>query len=60
MLNIWVKYWTNKLVKICCDNEAVVRILTSGKTRDDLLALYARSIWLLAASNDIEDSIAML
>ena len=54
MLNIWGKYWGHKLVKIWCDNEAVVHILTSGKTRDEVLALYARSIWLLLASNDIQ------
>ena len=54
MLNIWGKYWSNKLVKIWCDNETVGHILTSGKTRDEVLALYARSIWLLLASNDIQ------
>ena len=54
MLNIWGKYWKNKLVKIWCDNEAVVHILTSGKTRDEVLALYARSIWLFIASYDIQ------
>ena len=54
MLNIWGKYWGHKLVKIWCDNEAVVHILTSGKTQDEVLALYARSIWLLLASNDIQ------
>ena len=54
MLNIWGKYWGHKLVKIFCDNEAVEHILTSGKTRDEVLALYARSIWLLLASNDIQ------
>ena len=54
MLNIRGKYWNNKLVKIWCDNESVGHILTSGKMRDDVLALYARSIWLLVASNDIQ------
>ena len=28
--------------------------LSSGKTRDEVLALYARSIWLLLASNHIQ------
>ena len=54
ILHVWGKQWNNKLVKIWCDNAAVVHILTSGKTRDDILALYARSIWLLTASNDIQ------
>ena len=54
MLNVWGKYWKNKLVKIWCDNEAVVHILTSGKTRDEALALYARSIWLFIATHDIQ------
>ena len=31
-----------------------MHILTSGKMRDEVLALYARSIWLLTASNDIQ------
>ena len=47
------KSWNNKLVKIWCDNEAVVHVLTSGKTRDEVLAACARSIWLFIASNDI-------
>ena len=54
MLNVWGRYWNSKLVKIWCDNEAVVHILTSGKTRDGVMALYARSIWLFIASNDIQ------
>ena len=32
MLSVWGRYWNNKLVKIWCDNEAVVHNLTSGKT----------------------------
>ena len=41
-------------MKIWCDNEAVVHILTSGRARDGVLASYARSICLLVASNGIQ------
>ena len=50
MLNILVAikafghYWRTKKVLIKCDNEAVVRVLTSGGTKDAFLAACARNV----------------
>ena len=52
MLNImvairtWGMGWSGKTVLIHCDNEAVVTVLTSGRTKDLTLADIARNIWL--------------
>ena len=40
-------------MKIFCDNEAVVTILNSGRTRDPFLAAIARNIFMSAAVSDI-------
>ena len=51
MCNIWVlvqmwgSFWHGKLVKIYCDNAAVVRILSTCRTQDDLLGSFTRSIY---------------
>ena len=41
--------WSNKCVRIFCDNLAVVEVLTFGKAKDATLATCARNIWLLTA-----------
>ena len=59
MLNIlvairtWGPQWTGKAVRIACDNQAVVMVLNSGKTRDLTLAAIARNIFMEAAQFDI-------
>ena len=46
MLNIWVALrvwnhsWAKSRICIACDNEAVVHVLNSGRTRDLTLAAY--------------------
>ena len=60
MCNIWVlvQMWGSfrhgKLVRIYCNNEAVVRVLSTGRTRDDLLGAFACLIWAYTASRDIQ------
>ena len=50
MLNIlvairtWGTSWQGKNIKIHCDNQSVVSVLTTGKTRDEVLAAIARNI----------------
>ena len=51
---IWAKLWADKKVKIHCDNQAVVEVLTTGKTKDPFLATCARNIWLITAIFNIE------
>ena len=41
-------------ILIRCDNQAVVTVLRSGKTRDAFLAASARNIWYVTAIHDIE------
>ena len=59
MLNIlvairtWGTGWSGKTVLIHCDNEAVVTVLTTGRTKDLTLAAIARNIWLGTAEYDI-------
>ena len=45
---VWATHWSNKRIKIWCDNLAVVEVLNSGKSCDDTLATCARNIWLLS------------
>ena len=48
---IWGHLWANKLVEICCENRAVVEILSFGNARDAVLAACARNEWLSAMYN---------
>ena len=52
-LKVWGQLWANKRVEICCDNRAVVDVLSSGKARDAVLATCARNVWLLSAIYNI-------
>ena len=58
MINILValkvlhKQWSGHKVLVKCDNQAVVSVLNTGKTRDSTLSKYARYIFLwLSAFN---------
>ena len=46
---VWASHWVNKRIRIWCDNQAVVEVLTTGKCRDNTLAVCARNIWLISA-----------
>ena len=52
-LRVWNSTWAKSKVCIACDNEAVVHVLNSGKTRDLTLAAIARKIQLQVATWDI-------
>ena len=60
MCNIWVlvqmwgSFWHGKLVKIYCGYEAMVRFLSTGHTRDNLLDAFTCTIWAYTASRDIQ------
>ena len=53
-LRAWGSQWLHNRISISCDNEAVVHVLNSGKTRDLTLAAIARNIQLLLATYNIE------
>ena len=53
VLRVWNHSWAKSRVRIACDNEAVVHVLNSGRTRDLTLAAIARNIQLQVATWDI-------
>ena len=50
---LWAFNWANKNILIHCDNEAVVTILNSGKSKDLTLSRISRNIFMQCASHDI-------
>ena len=53
-IKVFGHMWHRQLILVKCDNDAVVQVLTSGKTKDPFLATCARNIWQEAAVRDIE------
>ena len=51
---VWAKKWTHSVVKFYCDNQAVVQVVQTSQTKDQMLALCLRNIWLLTGSYDID------
>ena len=49
----WATLWQGKNIRIHCDNQAVVSVLTTGKTRDAILAAIARNILMETSRHDI-------
>ena len=60
MLNIlvtiraWKNFFQNKRILIKCDNQAVVSVLTTGRTSDLTLSAIARNIMMETATYDID------
>ena len=52
-LKLWAQSWANKLVRLYCDNQAVVQVLSTGNTRDAVLGACACNIWLLTAMYNV-------
>ena len=59
-LRLWAPNWAGKRVRLECDNQAVVAVMKAGKTRDKVLAAYARNIFMLASVFDIEITVVHL
>ena len=53
-LKIFKNFWQKSKILIRCDNQAVVTVLNTGKTRDPYLAAWARNVWYLASIYDID------
>ena len=53
-LKVWSQLWADNKVKKFCDNQAVVEVLNTGKTKDPFLATCARNVWLITAIFNIE------
>ena len=46
---MWGSAWSNKKIRIHCDNTAVVSILSSGRSKDPFLSTCAQTLWLIKA-----------
>ena len=53
-LKLWAREWSHSVVRFFCDNLAVVQVVRTGKTRDNMLSLCLRNIWLITATHDID------
>ena len=51
-LKVWAVHWSNRRIKIHCDN--MVEVLQKGRARDATLALMARNVWLICALFNIQ------
>ena len=45
-IRFWGKYCVGGKIQIYCDNESVVKVLNSSKTKDDFMGSCLREIWL--------------
>ena len=55
-LKVWHLQWAGHRVLIHCDNQAVVLVLNTGKSRDDFLSKIAKNLfmWLSAFNIDLQ------
>ena len=53
-LKLWSQKWAHSTIQFYCDNLAVVQVVRTGKTKDRMLALCLRNIWLIAAIHNIQ------
>ena len=53
-VKLFANLCASKKILICCDYQAVVTVLKSGRTHDTFLATSARNIWYVTAIHDIE------
>ena len=53
-LRVWGDQWSNQKIKIVCDNEAMVAVINSGKTKDRTLAAIVRNIKFSAALANVD------
>ena len=53
-VRLFQPHWAGRKVLVKCDNEAVVTVLISRKTRDPYLGACARNIWYVCALADID------
>ena len=53
-LRVLKDQWASSRISVACNNQAVVQVLNSGKTRDLTLAAIARNIQFHVATRDID------
>ena len=53
-LKVWHRQWAGLKVQVKCDNLAVVSVLNSGRSRDSVMAEYARNIIMWVSTFNID------
>ena len=53
-VHLWGQYWRGRRIQLFCDNEAVVSVINTGRTKDAVLATCLREIWLQSARGEFE------
>ena len=53
-VRLWGQRWHGRRIQLFCDNEAVVSVINTGRTRDIVLATCLREIWLQSAQGEFE------
>ena len=53
-LRLFAPQWSGRKILVKCDNQAVVTVLRSGRTKDPYLSACARNIWYCAPTHDID------
>ena len=53
-LKVWHNQWAGQRIVINCDNQAVVAVVTNGRSRDEVLAKYARNIFMWLSTCNID------
>ena len=51
---LWGQFWRGRRIQLFCDNEAVVSVINTGRTKDAVLATCLREIWLQSARGEFE------
>ena len=51
---IWGHLFKGQKIRIYCDNQAVVEVINSSKTKDGFMATCLRELWLVVSRNEFE------
>ena len=51
---IWGHKFKGLKIRMYCDNQPVVDVINSSKTKDAFMASYLRELWLVVSSNEFE------
>ena len=52
-LTIWHRQWAGLKVQVKCDNQAVVSVINSGRSRDPVMVEYAKNIFMWVSTFNI-------
>ena len=51
---IWGHHFKGQKIRIFCDNQSVVDVINSSKTKDPFMATCLRELWLVVSKNEFE------